>query len=252
MTDRARVSAIRHGGLAFHNPLAPERVDEALAQLDAGPGDRAFDVGCGPGELLIRLAERTGCGGVGVDSAELQIEEARRRAAARVPDSALEFVAGDAALVDPGDVAVAACVGSSHALGGLAPTLERLAAAGTVLLGEGFWARRPSPEYLEALGGASEDELTELPGLLRAGEPYGLKPVWLATTTTREWERYEWTLVANGDRFARANPDDPLAVAVEEANDRTRDRLVLPGGSDTLGFALVVFRSSPCPSGVGR
>jgi SAM-dependent methyltransferase len=244
VSDAARASAIRHGDLAFHNPLAPDRVDEALRQLDLGPGDRAFDVGCGPGELLIRLAELCGCGGVGVDSAEGQIEEARRRAAARVPSAALEFVAGDAAAVEPGDIAAAACVGSTHALGGLAPALERLASVGTVLIGEGFWARRPSSEYLEALGGATEDELTDLPGLLRAGEPFGLEPVWVATTTPREWERYEWTLVANGDRFVRAHGDDPLAVAVAEANVRTRERLLLPGGTDTLGFALVVFRSA--------
>ena len=242
MTNPALVSATRHGDLAFHNPLAPERVDEALAQLDVGPGDRALDVGCGPGELLIRLAERTGCGGVGVDAAEVQIAEARRRAAARVPDAALEFVAADARELDPGDVTAAACVGSSHALGGLMPALERLAGAGTVLIGEGFWAHRPSPAYLDALGGATEEELTDFAGLLRAGEPFGLKPVWLATTTRREWERYEWTLIANGDRFSRANPGDPLAAAVEQANDRARARLLLPGGVDTLGFALVVFR----------
>jgi SAM-dependent methyltransferase len=242
VTEREQVSAIRHGDLAFHNPLAPESLDEALDRLDVGPDDRVLDVGCGPGELLIRLAERTGCAGIGVDAAEGQIAEARRRAAARAPG--LEFVAGDAAAFDPGAVTAAACVGSSHALGGTAATLRHLAASGTVLLGDGFWTRRPDPAYLAALG-ASEDELTDLPGLLRAGEPFDLRPVWFASTTPREWERYEWTLIANGDAFARANPDDPVTPAVLEANERTRDRLTTPGGTDTLGFALIVFRVSP-------
>jgi SAM-dependent methyltransferase len=236
------VSAIRHGDLAFHNPLAPARVEEAIAQLDLGPSDRVLDVGCGPGELLIRCAEASRCSGIGVDAAEDQVAEARRRAGARVPDAALEFVAADAASLDPGAVTAAACVGSSHALGGTAAALGRLAGAGTVLLGDGFWARRPDPGYLAALG-ATEDELTDLPGLLRAGEPFGLRPVWLATTTREEWERYEWTLVANGDRFARTHPSDPLAPEVLEANERTRARLLGPGGADTLGFALVVFRA---------
>ena len=67
--------------------------------------------------------------------------------------------------------------------------------------------------------------------------------MWVATTTPSEWERYEWTLVANGDRFARANPDDPLAAEVLAANERTVARLLAPGGADTLGFALIVLRA---------
>ena len=62
MSDRARISAITHGDLAFHNPLAPERLDEVVARAGVGPGDRVLDVGCGAGELLIRLAERFGVG----------------------------------------------------------------------------------------------------------------------------------------------------------------------------------------------
>lgn len=235
------VSAIRHGELAFHNPLAPARVDEAIARLSIGPEDRLLDVGCGPGELLIRCAERTGCAGIGVDAAEDQIAEAQRRAAVRAPAARLEFVAGDAATFDPGAFTAAACIGSSHALGGTTAALDRLAGARVVLLGDGYWARPPHPAYLEALG-ATEDELTDLPGLMAAAEAVDLQPIWVATTTGEEWERYEWTLIANGDRFARAHPEDPRTPDVLEANERTRSRVLSPGGTDTLGFALVVLR----------
>jgi SAM-dependent methyltransferase len=245
--DRDRVSAINHGDLPFHNPLDVARIDEALDLLGVGAGDRVIDAGCGPGELLVRIAERTAAGGVGIDTSEVVIAEARRRAAARARGVDLEFVIGDAdALDEPdGGFAAACCLGSSHALGGLEQALARLAAwvrpGGTVLLAEGFWERPPAPAYLAALG-ATADELPDFAGLLRACQAAGLEPVWVATSTPRDWEAYEWRLIANGDRFVTEHAGEPLAADVRAWMDRSRERLLTPGGTDTLGFALVVLR----------
>jgi cyclopropane fatty-acyl-phospholipid synthase-like methyltransferase len=196
-TPRDRLSAIRHGDLPFHNPLDPAIVDEVLDVAGLGPGDRAVDLGCGPGELLVRLSQRTGCGGLGVDLAAAQIEEARRRAAARAPDAALQFEAMDAGEVE-GDFALASCVGSTHALGGLDQALQRLAELtrpdGHVLVGDGFW------------------------------------------------DRYEWQLIANAERFLAAYPGAPEADELRECNDASRDRVLGSGGRGTLGFALVLLR----------
>jgi cyclopropane fatty-acyl-phospholipid synthase-like methyltransferase len=99
--DRDRISAITHGDRAFHNPLDPARVQEALDRLGLAAGDRVLDVGCGAGELLVGLAERHGCGGLGVDTSEILIAEARRRAEARAPGAELEFRAAPAESVEP-------------------------------------------------------------------------------------------------------------------------------------------------------
>src|SRR3954468_20812624 len=80
--DRDEISAITHGARPFHNPLDPARIDEAIDRLELGPGARVLDVGCGPGELLVRIAERTGAGGPGIARSQHVIGEARRRAAA--------------------------------------------------------------------------------------------------------------------------------------------------------------------------
>jgi len=37
--------------------------------------------------------------------------------------------------------------------------------APVVLYGEGFWRRSPEPDFLAALGGATEDELADLDGV---------------------------------------------------------------------------------------
>jgi cyclopropane fatty-acyl-phospholipid synthase-like methyltransferase len=244
-TPRARLSAITHGDLAFHDPLDPAVVDEVLAFASLGPGDRALDLGCGPGELLVRLAERTGCGGLGVDPATAQIEEARRRAAARAPRAGLEFRAADASGVD-GEFALTACVGSSHALGGLDAALARMAQltlpGGHVLLGDGFWAREPTDHYLEALGGASRDELPDYAGLLRAGDRHGLRAVHVRVASEADWDRYEWTLIANGERFLAEHSDAPEAEDLRAWVDAHRDRVTAPGGRGTMGFALVLLR----------
>ncbi len=246
--DRDRISAITHGDRPFHNPLDPARVAEALDTLGLGPGDRVLDAGCGAGELLVDLAERHGCRGLGVDTSEILIAEARRRGAQRAPGVALEFVAGRAEDVAPdATYAAACCLGSLHALGGLRPGLAWLRSAvapeGAVVIADGFWSRTPDPAFLAALE-ATEDELPSFEGLLATCTAAGLDPVWVATSSPADWERYEWTLIANGDRWAREHASDPLALDVRAWIDAARHRLLAPGGTSTIGFALVVLRSA--------
>jgi SAM-dependent methyltransferase len=237
--DRARISAITHGDLPFHNPLEPARIDEVLGLLSLTRGDRALDIGCGTGELLIRIAERFGCGGLGIDDAEIQIAEARRRAQERVFYAGLEFMTADARTgsLPGGPFALTACLGSMHAIDGdLSRLAELTRPGGHVLIADGYWQRPPTPEYLETLG-ATADELPDYAGLVKPRA--GLEPVYASVTSQSEWDRYEWTLIYNGLRFAAENPGADEVAAWAE---RARSRYLSPGGRDTLGFALVLFR----------
>lgn len=248
MTTPARASLIAHGDLPFHNPIRPEAMDALIDLLALEPADRSLDVGCGRGELLLRIAERTGAGGLGIDVSEEQIAVARDQTALRAPGEHLSFESRDAgALVAPaGSYAVAACVGSTHALGGLEPALVRLTElvrpGGYLLIGEGYWLRPPGPALLDLLG-ATADELTDLSGLLAAGESHGLRLVYLVTADHDDWNSYEWTYVFNLDRYAHDHPDeDGVELLTERAGLVRRRRLLAAETGETLGFALLAWR----------
>jgi SAM-dependent methyltransferase len=246
--DAARASAIGHGEMPFHNPISASAVDALTDLLPLDARDGALDVGCGRGELLVRIAEATGAHGFGLDSSDAQIARARHEAAIRVPATEMLFETRDAGtLVAPaGSFALAACVGSSHALGGLATTLSRLTElvrlGGHLLLGEGYWLRAPLPAELDVLR-ASKDELSGLPGLLAAGEGLGLRPVYLATATDENWRRYEWAYVLNLETYAAANPDEPGVELLRSRADAMRARRLLAAEhGEALGFALVCWQ----------
>ncbi len=225
--DRAAASRIAHGDLTLYNPLSDATLDEAIGLLELARGARVLDVACGPGEVLRRIAARWEIVGVG-DEADPQL------IARGDPD--LELLVADSPPPGPFDLTV--CIASSHALGGFPEALGRLSEltepGGQLLLGEGYWRRDPSPDYLEALGGASAAELPDYGGLLAAADATGLTPIWSSVASETDWDRYEWTLILNAERHGAPELRERAAAA--------RRRLTLPGGRETLGFALVLLR----------
>jgi SAM-dependent methyltransferase len=225
--DRAAVSRIAHGDLTLYNPLSEADLDEAIGLLDLAPGARVLDVACGTAEVLRRIAARWDVRAVGYDADAELIERAR--------NAAPELELSVAEEPPPGPFDLVVCIASSHALGGFPVALERLRGlGGQVLLGEGYWRREPSAEYLEALGGATRDELPDYGGLFAVAQDAGLTPLWSRVASERDWDRYEWTQVLNAERHG--------SEQLRERATAARRRLTMPGGRDTLGFALVLLR----------
>lgn len=243
--DRTRFSTIAHRDHDFCSPVFAASFDRMVDLAGPGPRSRALDVGCGKGEALVRIAERIGAAGLGVDPNEAFVAEARRRAAARAPGR-VEFRAttlADAALA-PGSFDLAVCMGSTHAFGGYGEALRGLAAlvrpGGHVLIGEGYWKRTPAPEYLALLGG-TEDEFTDHAGNVAAARERGLEPVAAHESTLAEWDDYERRYATNVERHAAEHPDDPdreaMLARIRGWNDGYRR-----WGRDTLGFGLYLMR----------
>ena len=225
-------SGIAHAGLAFANPMSEAAVDEAIAALPVDREALVLETGCGAGEVLLRtLRHHPGSRGLGVDLDADAVAEARRRAG----DLPARFEVRDAATVG-GSFDAVINVASSHVHGGFPAALRACRAlAPVVLYGEGFWQRRPSEEFLAALGGATVDELSDLSGLRAAIREAGFDIVQESIATEADWAHYEETLAANAERHGTPDTLD-YARAI-------RQRRALPGGTDTLGFALFVLRA---------
>src|SRR4051812_45580749 len=207
--DRAQASRIAHGELRLFNPLSEAALDEAIELLEPPAGARVLDVACGRAEVLRRVAERFDVEATGYDSDAALIESGPPGLDLQVRDSP-----------PPGPFDVVLCIAASHALGefpdALSALRELVRPGGEVLLGEGYWGQPPSAEYLDALGGASADELPDYGGLMRAAEEAGLRPLYASVASDADWDRYEWRLILNAERWAAANPEDPGADVLRE------------------------------------
>jgi len=226
-------SRIAHAGLPFANPVSETAIDAAIAALPLPSNPSVLDTGCGSGEILLRTvtAHPAACG-LGVDLDADAVAEARHNASG-LP---ARFEVRDADSIE-GSFDAVINVGSSHAHGGFPTALTVLRGLAPVALyGEGFWQRPPADAFLSALGGATEDELADLAGLRAAIRDAGFDILHEWFADEHDWASYEETLAANAERHATP---DTLAYA-----RRIRQRRALPHGTDTLGFALLVLRTS--------
>jgi SAM-dependent methyltransferase len=242
--QRFRFSAIAHAEMSLWNPLAGSTLNEAIEELRLSPGARVLDLGCGRAEALRRVVERYDAHGVGVDLSPYAVAQARA-ASMELRHGTLELVEGDAlsyAPEAPFDAVLALGPGWEH---DSFQTLLRqmygvVAPGGMLLLADGYWRAEPTPEYL-ALLGATRQEMGTHAEHIRQAIALGLTPLWAATATTRDWDRYEWRYLGNVERWAAEHPADPHRDDFLQRARSGRDRY-LAGGREMLGFGIYLFR----------
>lgn len=77
---------------------------------------------------------------------------------------------------------------------------------------------------------------------MRAAREVGLTPLYSSVASEADWDRYEWRLILNAERWAAAHPADPGAPALRQRAHVAGERITMPDGRETLGFALVLLR----------
>jgi SAM-dependent methyltransferase len=229
-----RVSWLAHTGLPIQDPITSEQLEIVVVRCALTGDELAVDLGCGAGELLSRIVDRCGCRGLGIDISELAIEHARRRAPQvewRVADAHDHGVANEAA-------ALVACVGATHAFGGVTPALDAIVPlvrrGGTIIVGEGYWRTPPTDDWLAALG-AERDELSDRDALFAEVAAVGLKIDHVVDTSPADLDAYNSAWRANLEEHLRTHPDDEEVRAALDLADAWHREC-----SRYLGFALVV------------
>lgn len=239
--DRQLLSAIAHRDHPIAAPVSAGNLDRLLRRAALPEGARILDLGCGAGEWSLRALELVPSAGAdGVDISPHAVASANEAAVGRglADRLTLHTMPADAFTpAQPYDLAL--CVGSTHAFGGLAETMEALARfvrpGGLALVGEGYWERPPAPEVAEAVG-----EYPDLAGTVELAESKGWLTVYAHVSDLAEWDEYEWSWTGTLARWAADNPgpDGEQALAVMREH---RD-LWLGGYRGTLGFVTLLLR----------
>jgi SAM-dependent methyltransferase len=244
--DLWRFFDITHREHVVWNPISIEKLEELIALLRLRPGARVLDIASGKGEFLVRLAERYGIEGVGVDLSPYCVADARRKHQQRVPEARLRFLEMEGADYTPDEPEtfdVVACIGASWIYGGHKGTLRALAdmaaAESWIIVGEPFWRQPPADEYLAAIGQERSTYGTHTENV-EVGQAQGLELAYTLVSSPDDWDRYEGLQWCAAERWAREHPEDP---DVEEVLERVRsnEMAYLKWGRETLGWAIYVF-----------
>jgi SAM-dependent methyltransferase len=243
--NQQKFSAIAHRDHDYCNPISATKIERLLDLLPLDETSRALDLGCGRAELALRIIERFGSPVIAVEHSSLMLDAARERAewTGALHKLHLDDVDIRDFKADPETFHLSVMMGAGGITGGMAGICNKLKGwtkgGGYVLVGEGYWRQKPHPDYLALLGG-SESQYLDHRGNVQAGIDAGLIPMHATTSSTDEWDEYEWKYCRSIERYAREMPDDPDVPAMLERIHRWRDGY-MRWGRDTLGFAAYLF-----------
>lgn len=237
---------ITHSDHLYCNPLSPARLEEVIGLLALPPRSHVLDVGCGRAELLIRLAERYGVNGVGIDQSPFAIKRARDEAARRRSEGQLVFFHQDGGeyFAPQATFDLGVCLGASWVFGGYAPMLRTLTRmvkpGGQILVGQPYWIRPPDPGFLAFLKSEPDTYCSHAENV-RNGEKEGLAPLLAWASSPEDWDRYECLQWRAAHKWAQAEPEDPDVVTLLARVGAERDAY-LTWGRDTLGWGMYLFQ----------
>lgn len=222
-----------------------------MERCGLGAGDHVLEVGCGKGDLLVRLLTHwPGATAEGFDRNPWFLADARAAAAAAGEDVArrMSFIETDlaGALIADRGAAVTIGFGATGVYeGDQARTVRALTAAtrpgGTVLFGDGLWVREPLASGLAAFGMALDELPDGVDGFAALAISAGLEVLEIEVVSDAEWDDYEAAYASAVTSWADAHPEDPDREAFL-ARSAAMGESYRTWRRDAFGFALGRFR----------
>lgn len=232
----SRVEIGNYESLDFNSPMTNETADRLVAELAATNPSAIADVGCGWGELLLRLAAACPeADAVGVDNDETLLERARGNAAGRSLQNRVTFQT-DLGSLEPSDVVV--CIGAEHVFGSVGDALSGLQGlvrpGGRLLFGTLFWEQTPTPELATEFAGVAQ-----LIELFHATSNAGWRALALKTASLDDWDRFEFGFMRDWEQVVMATRTKAEAADASLAADDYRTSYLQRRG--ILGFAFLTL-----------
>jgi len=226
--------------MRWNAPLSLEHAELLMDRLDVRAGAHVADLGCGWGELLLRVVARAGqATGTGVDTDAGALSRAKRLASERHLDGQVQFTEADVSEWK-GTAERVLHVGASHALGGTSSALDAVAgvvpAGGRLLFGDCYWETAPSAAATEMFG----EQVLPLAGLLEACRSAGWRVIHMSVASQLAWDDFESTFRAGRQEWLLAHAGDPRATDIRDWLD-ARERQYIEIYRGVLGFAYLVL-----------
>jgi len=232
--------------LKYNNPIAEDKLNEIINLLDIQSDDTIVDIGGGTGDVLLKMIQNSGAKGILIDTNEQLIEQCRKASKSLVDAGKLILVteAAKTYIKELGAESVDCfvCIGSSYAfddyLNLMKVIIPYLKSGGFILVGEEFWAKKPSKEYLDILG-AEESESRYHYENIEVPEKLGLTYLYSHVASEDDWNRFEGIYFLEEELKALDLSEDKRKESLQEL--RTFRNAQFRFGRSIMGFGLYLF-----------